>query len=119
MARGPRYHVPFRRRREGKTDFLPWLMPDLLGRFFTGGFSVEAKNKLIAETREEAKRFAGALVRKATSEAQSSATRTLDMLARSFGARSVEVEFLAPTEFKPEVDTSRIEEPMELPTPES
>ncbi|NIP36754.1 MAG: 50S ribosomal protein L18, partial [Thermoplasmata archaeon] len=21
MARGPRYHVPFRRRREGKTDF--------------------------------------------------------------------------------------------------
>ena len=70
---------------EGKTDFLPWLMPDLLGRFFTGGFSVEAKNKLIAETREEAKRFAGALVRKATSEAQSSATRTLDMLGRSFG----------------------------------
>ena len=44
---------------EDRAELLPWLMPDLVGRFFTGGFSVEAKNKLIAETREEATRFAG------------------------------------------------------------
>ena len=68
---------------EGKTELLPWLMPDLLGRFFTGGFSVEAKNKLIQETRQEASRFAGALVEKATAEAQASAARTLKMLAQA------------------------------------
>ena len=96
---------------EGNTEFLPWLMPDLLGRFFTGGFSVEAKNRLIAETRSEASRFAKGLVTRATAEAQASATRTLTMLCGSLGADEVEVEFLADEVFAPEVDTSRLEEP--------
>jgi hypothetical protein len=94
---------------EGKTEFLPWLMPDLLGRFFTGGFSVEAKNRLIAETRQEASRFARALVQRATGEAQASATRTLEMLCRGLGATEVNVEFLAAETFAPDVDTSRLE----------
>jgi hypothetical protein len=94
---------------EGKTEFLPWLMPDLLGRFFTGGFSVEAKNRLIAETRLEASRFARALVQRATGEAQASAVRTLTMLCRGLGATDVRVEFLAAEAFAPDVDTSRLE----------
>lgn len=100
---------------EDKTEFLPWLMPDLLGRFLTGGFSVDAKNQLIAETRLEALRFAEALVQKATTEAQASATRTLVMLGRGLGAREVSVTF-TPSKFEPDIDTSRIEAPLDVPT---
>ncbi len=99
---------------EGKTELLPWLMPDLLGRFFTGGFSVEAKNKLIQETRQEASRFAGALVEKATAEAQASAARTLKMLAQGLGTWHVDFEFLPATEFRPAIDTSPLEAAVEL-----
>lgn len=94
---------------EDKPELLPWLMPDLLGRFFTGGFSVEAKNHLIAETRQESRRFAGELVRKAGSEAQASAARTLRTLAAGFGARELELEFTPAPEFAPKVDSTPIE----------
>ena len=98
---------------EDKPELLPWLMPDLLGRFFTGGFSVEAKNKLISETRSEASRFAGVLVRKATYEAEASARRTLTMLAQGLGAWHVDFHFTKGEEFQPTVDTSRLEGPQE------
>ncbi len=94
---------------EDKTELLPWLMPDLLGRFITGGFSVEAKNKLISETRLQARGLAGDLVGKAGLEAQKSATRTLTMLAQGLGVEIVELDFLSTGEFAPEVDSSRIE----------
>ena len=94
---------------EDKTELLPWLMPDLLGRFFTGGFSVEAKNKLIAETREQAIRFAGDLVAQATGEAQRSAGNTLSMLAQGLGAWRVDFDFTTGGAFHPHVDTSRLE----------
>jgi len=100
---------------EDKTELLPWLMPDLLGRFFTGGFSVEAKNKLIAETRFEASRFAGDLVQKAMAEAQASATRTLTMLAQGLGAWHVDFEFRQAREFKPIVDSTRLEQSIVVP----
>ncbi|MBU8870125.1 MAG: DUF4230 domain-containing protein [Gemmatimonadales bacterium] len=101
---------------EDKTELLPWLMPDLLGRFFTGGFSVEAKNKLIAETRDQAIRFAGDLVDQATVEAQRSAVNTLTMLAQGLGAWRVDFDFTTGGEFHPHVDTSRLENI--LPDPE-
>ena len=94
---------------EDKTELLPWLMPDLLGRFFTGGFSVEAKNKLINETREQASRFAGELVNRTTAESQKSAARTLTMLAQGLGAWRVDFEFTPADGFHPLVDTSRLE----------
>ena len=102
---------------EDKPELLPWLMPDLLGRFFTGGFSVEAKNKLIAETRQEASRFAGALVQKTNVEAQASATRTLTMLAQGLGAWHVDFVFRTAEEFAPIIDISRLER--QLPTPDT
>ncbi|NCQ35742.1 hypothetical protein GW813_11890, partial [bacterium] len=94
---------------EDKTELLPWLMPDLLGRFITGGFSVDAKNKLISETRQQARGLAGDLVRKAGVEAQKSASRTLTMLAQGLGVSHVEVDFIGGEEFALEVDSSRIE----------
>jgi hypothetical protein len=100
---------------EDKPELLPWLMPDLLGRFFTGGFSVEAKNKLIAETRQEASRFTSTLVRKANAEAQASASRTLTMLAQGLGAWHVDFAFSKSDEFKPIIDTSALEEVPQLP----
>ncbi|RKZ14368.1 hypothetical protein DRQ50_09050 [bacterium] len=94
---------------EDRTELLPWLMPDLLGRFFTGGFSVEPKNKLITETRDQASRFAGDLVGRTTGEAQESAARTLTMLAQGLGAWRVDFEFVPGEGFHPLVDTSRLE----------
>ena len=100
---------------EDRTELLPWLMPDLLGRFFTGGFSVEAKNKLITETRDQASRFASDLVGRTTAHAQQSAARTLTMLAQGLGAWRVDFEFAPGKGFHPLVDTSRLER--ELPEP--
>ncbi len=94
---------------EDNTELLPWIVPDVVGRVFTGGFSVEAKNKLIAETRDQASGFAGELVAKATGEAQRSASQTLSMLAQGLGAERVDVHFLPSGEFAPEVDTSKLE----------
>jgi hypothetical protein len=84
-------------------------MPEILNRFFTGGFSVEAKNKLISETRTQATAFAGELVAKATGESQRSAANTLSMLAQGLGAGRVDFDFLPAGEFRPEVDTSKLE----------
>jgi hypothetical protein len=95
---------------EDSNKLLPWLMPDLLNRFFSGGFSVEAKNKLISETRAQASRFAGELVERTTAEAQRSATLTLGMLAQGLGATRVDFDFTEGGDFKPKVDTTALEE---------
>ena len=99
---------------EDKPELLPWLMPDLVGRFFTGGFSVEAKNQLIAETRQESRRFAGELVRKVDAEARASAVRALDPLTRGLGFPDVQYDFLPQDAFEPTVDSTRLEESMRI-----
>ena len=99
---------------EDKTELLPWLMPDLVGRFITGGFSVDAKNQLIAETRQESRRFAGELVRKVASEAQASAVRALEPLTGGLGYPDVHFEFLPQEVFEPKVDSTRLEQSMRV-----
>jgi Protein of unknown function (DUF4230) len=94
---------------EDKTELLPWLMPEVIGRVFTGGFSVEAKNKLISETKMQARSFAGDLVNKTTGEAQRSASLTLSMLAQGLGAGRVDFNFKPAGEFHPQVDTTYLE----------
>ncbi len=94
---------------EDKTELLPLLIPEVVGRFFTGGFSVEAKNKLITETRDQTRGFAAELVTKATGEAQRSAGQTLSMLAQGLGAKNVDLTFMPAGEFAPEVDSSQLE----------
>lgn len=101
---------------EGKTEFLPWLMPDLVGRFLTGGFSVEAKNQLIVEAKEEAARLASGLVAAAQADAQNSARKTLEVVARGFGVDQIAIHFLPSGEFKPRVDASAIERIAESPS---
>ena len=99
---------------EDKPELLPWLMPDLVGRFFTGGFSVDAKNRLIEETRQESKRFAADLVRKVEAEAQNSAVRTLSTLVKGLGNPRVDFVFTDSPEFRATVDSSRFEERLQL-----
>ncbi len=94
---------------EDKTELLPWLMPEVIGRVFTGGFSVEAKNKLISETRLQASRFAGDLVKRTTGEAQRSAAATLSMLAQGLGAGRVDFDFTPAGDFQPQVDSTYLE----------
>jgi hypothetical protein len=94
---------------EDKSELLPWLMPEVIGRVFTGGFSVDAKNKLIQETRVQATHLAGDLVKRTTGEAQKSAAQTLSMLAQGLGAAKVDFDFTQTSAFHPEVDSSRIE----------
>ncbi len=107
-----RYEVLLRDMRihsEDKPELLPWLMPDLLGRFVTGGFSVDAKNKLIAETRQQSRRLAAELVRRVESEARASAVRTLTSLTAGLGFPDVEFAFLPAGEFQPLVDSTPLE----------
>ncbi len=94
---------------DDKTELLPWLMPEVIGRVFTGGFSVDAKNKLIQETRLQATHLAGDLVKRTTGEAEKSASQTLSMLALGLGAAKVDFDYTGAGEFHPEVDSSRIE----------
>jgi len=93
---------------EKKTELLPWLLPDVLERFVTGDFSVDAKNKLIDEAKNQAVRLAGGLVADMERLAQTSARKTLEMLARGFGADRITVSFVPSQEFEPHVDASRI-----------
>lgn len=101
---------------EGKTELLPWLMPDLLERVFTGNSSVEEKNRLIAEAKQEAHRLAARLVAEYQRDAQNSASRTLETMARGFGLEDLTIHFLPAGEFRPHVDASNIERA--LPAPE-
>lgn len=94
---------------EDQTELMPWLMPEVIGRVFTGGFSVEAKNKLISETKAQASLFAGDLVQRTTAEAERSAAGTLSRLAQGLGAGRVDFEFLSGGEFRPELDTTNLE----------
>ncbi len=99
---------------EDKPELLPWLMPDLVGRFFTGGFSVDAKNQLIAESRQESRRFAAEQVRRVTADAQASAVRTLQTLTQGLGYPDVAVEFTPSPEFEATVDSSQLEQRLQL-----
>jgi hypothetical protein len=99
---------------EDKPELLPWLMPDLVGRFFTGGFSVDAKNQLIAEARQESRRFAAEQVRRVEADAQASAVRNLQSLTQGLGYPEAAFEFTPSPEFEATVDSSQLERRMQL-----
>ncbi len=72
------------------------VFPILLGDIAEGlgpGFSIEEKNRLIAEARTQVEQQALELSDELQSEVRSSATRTLTSIARGFGVEHIEVEF--------------------------
>lgn len=72
---------------------LPIILPDVINKILGGGFSEVDRNKLMEEAKGQAEALAENLVRRLSSEVQTSARQTMEMLAKSFGATSVRVVF--------------------------
>ena len=72
---------------------LPIILPDAINKILGGGFNEDDRNKLMDEAKAQAEKLAENLARRLSSEVQTSARQTMEMLAKSFGARSVQVVF--------------------------
>ena len=72
---------------------LPIILPDVVNRILGGGFNEVDRNKLMEAAKGQAEALAENLARRLSSEVQTSARQTLEMLAKSFGAQAVRVVF--------------------------
>ena len=80
---------------EQRAKFLPWLIPGLLSEAFGAGPNEEDRNRLKNEALKQASFMADRLIQRLSSEIETSAQQTMEMLAKSFGARSVILDFTA------------------------
>ena len=72
---------------------LPIILPDVINKILGGGFNEVDRNKLMEEAKAQAEQLAQNLARRLSSEVQTSARQTMEMLAKSFGAQSVRIVF--------------------------
>ena len=72
---------------------LPIILPDVVNRILGGGFNEVDRNKLMEAAKGQAEALAENLARRLSSEVQTSARQTMEMLAKSFGATAVRVVF--------------------------
>ena len=72
---------------------LPIILPDVVNRILGGWFNEVDRNKLMEAAKGQAEALAENLARRLSSEVQTSARQTMEMLAKSFGAQSVQVVF--------------------------
>ncbi len=72
---------------------LPIILPDVVNRILGGGFNEVDRNKLMEAAKGQAEALAENLARRLSSEVQTSARQTMEMLAKSFGAHAVRVVF--------------------------
>ncbi len=72
---------------------LPIILPDVINKILGGGFNEVDRNKLMEEAKGQAEALAENLARRLSSEVQTSARQTMEMLAKSFGAQAVRVDF--------------------------
>ena len=80
---------------EQRARFMPWLIPGLLSEVFGKGFTEEDRNRLKDEALKQASWMADQLIQRLSSEIEKSAQQTMEMLAKSFGAESVVIDFSA------------------------
>jgi len=80
---------------EQRAKFLPWLIPGLLSEVFGQGFTEADRNRLKDEALKQASWMADQLIQRLSSEIEKSAQQTMEMLAKSFGAESVVIDFSA------------------------
>ena len=93
---------------------MDWLLPPLISRVVSRDFTEEDKNKLKDEAKTQASSMANQLIKQLSSEIEKSASQTMKMLAKSFGAESVVLDFSESQLMEKEVtDLSR--EPTEQP----
>lgn len=91
---------------EQGSKLLPWLLPDLLNGFLSGGFSEEDKNRLVNAAKNHAEQQALDLINNIQSEVQKSAKSTLESISRAFGASGVEFVFSGKPATEVEVEVS-------------
>lgn len=91
---------------EQGSKLLPWLLPDLLNGFLSGGFSEEDKNKLVDAAKGHAEKQALELINNIQSEVQKSAKSTLESISHAFGAETLEFKFSTQTTTAVEVAVS-------------
>ncbi len=78
---------------EQKSKLLPWLLPGLVSEFFGTTFNEEEQNRLMDEALKQASLMADQLINRLSSEIEKSARQTMETLAKSFGAKSVLLDF--------------------------
>ena len=78
---------------EQSAKLLDWLLPPLVSRVFSKDFTEEDKNRLKDEAKTQASSMANQLIKTLSSEIEKSARQTMEMLAKSFGAKSVVLDF--------------------------
>jgi hypothetical protein len=91
---------------EQGSKLLPWLLPDLLNGFLTGGFSEDDKNRLVDAAKGHAEKQALELINNIQSEVQKSAKSTLESISRAFGAKHIDFQFSTKTATEVEVAVS-------------
>lgn len=92
---------------EQGSKLLPWLLPDLLNGFMSGGFSEQEKNRLVDAAKDHAEKQAIELINKIQSEVQRSASSTLESISRAFGAESVDFKYIHEESAEIKVDVSK------------
>jgi hypothetical protein len=78
---------------EQNSRFLPWLLPEFVGKIFGDGFNEDDRNRLVTEARNQVNSIAGELVNKLQSEVQTSARNNLEALSRGFSVDQIQVDF--------------------------
>lgn len=78
---------------EQQSKLLPWLLPDLLNTFFSGRFSEEDKNRLVAAAKSHAQEQADQLIDNIRPDFENSARQTLQSIARAFGVTDLDFQF--------------------------
>jgi hypothetical protein len=78
---------------EQRCKLLPLLLPDLLNTILGVGFSEEDKNRLKDAAKQAAEAQAESMISGLCPDVEQSARKTLESLARAFGAQNVRFEF--------------------------
>jgi hypothetical protein len=91
---------------EQGAKLLPWLLPDLLNGFLSGGFSEEDKNKLVDAAKGHAEKQALELINNIQSEVQKSAKSTLESISHALGAETIDFKFSTQTTTAVDVEVS-------------
>lgn len=76
-----------------KAKLLPWLLPGLVSEFFGTSFNEDEYNRLMDEALKQASLMADQLINRLSSEIEKSARQNIETLAKSFGAKSVLLDF--------------------------
>lgn len=94
---------------EQNSKFMPFLLPDSLNSLFGPSFDESEKNRLIDEAKDEIKSMSVKIINDLGDRIHASASSTIDMMAKSFGAKNLEFEFMDKNINKLDVKDSTIE----------